>query len=106
MYFLTEIKQTDFSGDAEAGPLNPRRWKVAARCEVADRATVGVLAWIAAMEGNDRRQALNGLLYLIKLAQAGEPLGSMLRQEAAARSARVSLRCFGQEGEGLALSQR
>ena len=78
MYFLTEIKQTDFSGDAQAGPLNPRRWKVAARCEVADRATAGVLAWIDAMEGNDRRQALNGLLYLIKLAQAGEPLGSML----------------------------
>ncbi len=78
MYYLTEIKSADFLGDEEEAPLNPRRWKVAARCTTGKRASAQVLAWLTAMEGNDRRQALKGLVYLIKVAQAGEPLGSML----------------------------
>lgn len=78
MYYLTEIKSADFQVGEEEAPLNPLRWKVAARCASGNRASAEVLAWLVAMEGNDRRQALKGLVYLIKVAQAGEPLGSML----------------------------
>ena len=78
MYYLTEIKSADLLGDEEEAPLNPLRWKVAARCSAGNRASAEVLAWLVAMEGNDRRQALKGLVYLTRVAQAGEPLGSML----------------------------
>lgn len=78
MYYLTEIKPADLLGDEDELPLNSQRWKVAARCASGNRASAEVLTWLAAMEGNDQRQALKGLVYLIKLAQAGEPLSSML----------------------------
>lgn len=78
MYYLTEIKPADFLGDEEETPLNPLRWKVAARCTAGRRDSAEVRAWLGAMEGNDRRQALKGLVFLTKVAQAGEPLGAML----------------------------
>jgi mRNA-degrading endonuclease RelE of RelBE toxin-antitoxin system len=78
MYFLAEIKSTDLLGDVEEASLNPSRWKVAARCLAPKRTSAEVLAWLVAMEKNDQRQALKGLVYLIRLAQAGEPLHNML----------------------------
>jgi phage-related protein len=72
MYFLTEIKVSDF-GDPGA-VVAQGRFKVVSPCADAERRdSAKVFEAVKAMQGNDQRQALLGLKMLLKLAQLGKP---------------------------------
>jgi mRNA-degrading endonuclease RelE of RelBE toxin-antitoxin system len=78
MYFLTEIVPSDLGVQAMDHPQELRRWKVVSPCKSNKRTSAEVLVWIQAMEKVDQHRALNGLLFLIKLAQSGQPLSAMV----------------------------
>lgn len=79
MYYLVEITPDDFS-EGESPPVarNPRRFRVASACNVENRDSAHVWQHIQALKANYRRKALAAVLYLVKLAQDGQPLSDLL----------------------------
>lgn len=75
MYFLTEIRVSDF----EAGAVSAQgRFKVVSPCTDAKRReSAKVFDAVSSMQGNDQRQALLGLKMLLKLAQLGKPFNQL-----------------------------
>jgi len=75
MYFLTEIKVSDF----EAGCVSAQgRFKVVSPCTDAKRRdSAKVFEAVKGLQGNDQRQALLGLKMLLKLAQLGQPFNQL-----------------------------
>lgn len=75
MYFLTEIRVSDF----EAGVVSAQgRFKLVSPCaDPARRDSAKVFEAVFAMEKNDQRQALLGLKKLVKLAQLGKPFNQL-----------------------------
>jgi phage-related protein len=75
MYFLTEIRVSDF----EAGVASAQgRFKLVSPCaDPARRSSAEVFEAVLAMEKNDQRQALLGLKKLVKLAQLGKPFNQV-----------------------------
>jgi mRNA-degrading endonuclease RelE of RelBE toxin-antitoxin system len=74
-YVLAEIKLSDF----EAGAVSAQgRFKVVAACSDAQRReSAAVFEAVKGMQGNDQRQALQGLKMLLKLAQKGVPFNQL-----------------------------
>ena len=80
MYFLTEIRVDDF--DAGVVPAQGR-FKVVSPCiDPKRRESAAVFESVKAMENNDRRQAVLGLKYLVKLAQLGKPFNQIADKKA------------------------
>lgn len=75
MYFLTEIKLSDF----DAGAVSAQsRFRVVSACSDAKRRdSAKVFEAVKGMQGNDQRQALLGLKMLVKLAQLGKPFNQL-----------------------------
>ena len=75
MYFLTEIRVSDF----EAGAVSAQgRFKLVSPCtDAKSRKSAKVFDAVSSMEGNDQRQALLGLKMLLKLAQLGKPFNQL-----------------------------
>ena len=75
MYFLTEIRVSDF----DAGAVSAQgRFKVVSPCTDAKRReSAKVFDAVSSMEGNDRKQAFGGLKMLVKLAQKGVPFNQL-----------------------------
>ena len=75
MYFLTEIRVSDF----DAGAVSAQgRFKVVSPCTDAKRrASAKVFEAVKGMQLNDQRQALLGLKMLLKLAQLGKPFNQI-----------------------------
>jgi mRNA-degrading endonuclease RelE of RelBE toxin-antitoxin system len=75
MYFLTEIRLSDF----EAGVVSAQgRFRLVSHCTDAKRReSAKVFDAVNSMQGNDRKQALAGLKMLVKLAQKGVPFSQL-----------------------------
>ena len=75
MYFLTEIRVSDF----DAGAVSAQgRFKVVSPCADPERRqSAKVFEAVKGMQGNDQRQALLGLKMLLKLAQLGKPFNQL-----------------------------
>jgi mRNA-degrading endonuclease RelE of RelBE toxin-antitoxin system len=79
VYHLTEITPDDFSQDGAVSPAaNPLRYRVASACDHNRRDSAHVWQQLQAVKGNFRKKAVAAVLYLVKLAQAGQPLSDML----------------------------
>lgn len=74
-YVLTEIKLSDF----EAGMVSAQgRFKLVSACSDANRRESAVVfEAVQGMQGNDQRQAVQGLKMLLKLAQLGKPFNQL-----------------------------
>lgn len=75
-YYLAEIRLEDFTGDGDgaAAPLNPNRLKVSSACATNDASTADVWEQINALGScEDKKTALAGLTFLVKVAQSGPP---------------------------------
>ncbi len=80
MYFLTEIRVSDFDAGAASAQV---RFKVVSPCSDAkSRASAKVFEAVEGMHGNDQRQALLGLKMLLKLAQLGKPFNQLVDRKA------------------------
>lgn len=75
MYFLTEIRVSDF----DAGAVSAQgRFKVVSPCaDPEHRESAKVFEVVKGMQGTDQRQALLGLKMLLKLAQLGRPFNQL-----------------------------
>lgn len=79
MYYLVEITPDDFPQDGAASPTaNPLRYKVVSACDGNRRDSAHVWQQLQSVKGNFRKKAVAAVLYLVKLAQAGQPLGDMV----------------------------
>lgn len=80
MYVLTEIKVSDF----DAGAISAQgRFRVVSPCSNAqNRASATVFEAVKGLQGNDQRQALQGLKMLLKLAQLGKPFNQLADKKA------------------------
>lgn len=75
MYFLTEIRVSDFDAVAVSAQ---GRFKVVSPCaDPQNRESAKVFEAVKGMQGNDQRQALLGLKMLLKLAQLGKPFNQL-----------------------------
>lgn len=75
MYFLTEIRVSDFDAGAASAQ---GRFKVVSPCSDAKRRdSAKVFEAVKGLQGNDQRQALQGLKMLLKLAQLGKPFNQL-----------------------------
>jgi mRNA-degrading endonuclease RelE of RelBE toxin-antitoxin system len=74
-YVLTEIKLSDF----EAGMVSAQgRFRLVSACSDANRRESAVVfETVQGMQGNDQRQAVQGLKMLLKLAQLGKPFNQL-----------------------------
>ena len=59
------------------GARNPRRFRVASQCDGENRDSAHVWQQIQALDVNYRAKALQAILYLVKLAQDGQPLSGL-----------------------------
>ena len=75
MYFLTEIRVSDFA----AGAVSAQgRFKLVSPCTDANRReSVKVFDAVKGLQGNDQRHAVLGLRKLLKLAQLGKPFNQL-----------------------------
>ncbi|MBT0569816.1 type II toxin-antitoxin system RelE/ParE family toxin [Curvibacter sp. CHRR-16] len=75
MYFLTEIRVSDF----ESGAVSAQgRFKVVSPCtDAKSRDSAKVFKAVKSLQGDDQRQALLGLKKLLKLAQLGKPFNQL-----------------------------
>lgn len=75
MYYLTEIGLSDFGlGDT----LALARFKLVSRCaDREQRASAEIFQAVKALESKDQKQALRGLMHLVKLAQLGKPFNQL-----------------------------
>ena len=79
MYYLVEITPDDFPQDGSApSAANPLRYRVASACDHNRRDSAHVWQQLHSVKGNFRKKAVAAVLYLVKLAQAGQPLGDLL----------------------------
>lgn len=80
MFYVTEITLTDFPGaEAEvATGLSPGRYRVLSACGEKDRESAQVWSDIDQLGLKDRQAAVKGLFHLVKLAQVGQPLTSLM----------------------------
>ena len=75
MYFLTEIRVSDFDAGATSAQ---GRFKVVSACaDPKRRESAKVFEALKGMHVNDQRQALLGLKMLLKLAQLGKPFNQL-----------------------------
>lgn len=75
MYFLTEIRINDFGGNAVPAL---GRFKLVSRCiNQLQRDSAEVFQAVKALENNDQRQAIKGLVHFVKLAQLGKPFNQL-----------------------------
>lgn len=76
MYFLTEIKVSDFEAGAAS---SQERFKVVSPClDPERRMSAKVFEAVSGMDGNDQKKALAGLKMLVKLAQLGKPFDQLV----------------------------
>jgi len=83
--YLTEIRPEDFTedGDGAAVPQNAKRFKVSSACEADDADTADVWVQIQALASKQHQKvALQGLAYLVKVAQSGLPLTASFDKKA------------------------
>jgi mRNA-degrading endonuclease RelE of RelBE toxin-antitoxin system len=75
MYVLTEIQVSDF----DAGAVSAQgRFRVVSPCtDAKNRESAKVFEAVKGMQGNDLRQAVQGLKMLLKLAQLGKPFNQL-----------------------------
>jgi mRNA-degrading endonuclease RelE of RelBE toxin-antitoxin system len=79
MYYLVEITPDDFSDEVSpSAARNARRYRVASTCDNKNRDSAHVLQQIQALNRNNQSKALQAVLYLVKLAQDGQPLSDLL----------------------------
>ena len=79
MYYLAEITPDDFPQDGAVSlAANPLRYRVASACDHNHRDSAHVWQQLQSVKGNYRKKAVAAVLYLVKLAQAGQPLSDML----------------------------
>jgi mRNA-degrading endonuclease RelE of RelBE toxin-antitoxin system len=79
VYYLTEITPDDFEEDDPAQvQQNPRRFRVTSACGGQDRDSAHVWQQLEAINANYRKKAVAAVLYLVKIAQDGQPLGNLL----------------------------
>ena len=76
MYFLTEIRMSDF-GDAGAVSAQGRFKLVSPCADAKRRESAKVFEAVNGLQGNDFRQAVQGLKMLLKLAQLGKPFNQL-----------------------------
>ena len=76
MYFLTEIRVSDFEADVVSAQ---GRFKVVSRCtDAKNRTSAKVFEAVKGMQGDHQRQALQGLKMLLKLSQLGKPFNQLV----------------------------
>lgn len=81
MYFLTEIRVSDFEAGAAS---SQERFNVVSPCTDPERReSAKVFEAVKGMHGNDQRQALLGLKMLLKLAQLGKPFNQLADKKTA-----------------------
>jgi mRNA-degrading endonuclease RelE of RelBE toxin-antitoxin system len=85
VYYLTEIRPEDCTEDVDgaSAPLNAKRFRVSSACEAEDADTADVWRQIRALRSKQHQQvAIAGLLYLVKVAQSGQPLTASFDKKA------------------------
>ncbi len=98
-YYLTEIRPEDLTddGDGAAVPLNARRFRVSSACEAEDADSADVWSQIQALSSRQHQKAaLAGLIFLVKVAQSGQPLTASLDKKALHETHSFTSRVSGQ----------